>query len=210
MGATYLERSYSFEEAVKDSIMAEATSAHLDLGPVDTMDPAALELAYDEFYGTSPLNSPSPSPSRPTSPHTEAQGQLGGELFEILPHGASSPPPSPPSRLAESHPVIQPLPHQTPLLSPQSVQPNSKTRRNRTKGKEKRRIKRKAERDGQDANATPHPRSLKRVKKADSTQTSYQPVLSVLCIKPWKLPHNNQISTAATAQGPGQLPHSPS
>ncbi len=40
-------------------------------------------------------------------------------------------------------------------------------------------------------------------------EPAFQPMLSVSCIKPWKLPHNVQISTAATAQGPGQLPNSP-
>lgn len=174
MEPTPISRSYSFEEAVRESIAAENASDHLDLGPVDTLDPAALKREYDAFYGTSPLNSPSPSPSpsRPVSPDAEARERLCGERCGLSP--LSTPPQSPPSsRPTTPVPVMQLPSPPTQPSSPPGAPINSKNRRNRKKGGKRRCLKRKADRDSQDKNATPHPRSLKRIKRADSTQTSY-------------------------------------
>lgn len=179
-----LHQSYSFEDAVRDSIAAETASSHLDLGPIDTMDPATLKREYDAFFGASPLNSlsPSPSPSRPNSPDAKARERLLDEFLGISP--PSTPPQSPPQPprppRSASHalemqppPATSPPPPEIQPSAAQGTQVNSKKRRCRKKGREKRTLKRKAESDVQDKNATPHPRSLKRIKGAESTQTSY-------------------------------------
>ncbi len=82
-----IDHSFSFERAVRDGIAAEAAYAHLDAAPVDTLSPAALKRALDEFYGASPLSSltPSPSPSRPLSPDLR-----GGTLLCGQPVGTST------------------------------------------------------------------------------------------------------------------------
>lgn len=53
-----------------ESIEIERNAPYNDIGPTDTMDDEERERAYDAFFGTSALNSPTPSPpsSRPASP----------------------------------------------------------------------------------------------------------------------------------------------
>ncbi len=41
--------SYSLEDAVSRGVDAEAVYGHIDLGPVDTLDPSVHQLEYDLF-----------------------------------------------------------------------------------------------------------------------------------------------------------------
>lgn len=188
-------------------IAAEIASSHLDLGPIDTMDPMALKREYGAFFGASSLNSLSQSPSSPRSTSPDAEEVRERLLDELLGTSPLSTPPqsprsasptlatrpqSPRSSHSASPALITPLqsprpsrstspaleaaqpPSPTELLFPAQGAPiNSKKRRNRKKGRKKRTLKRKAEREDQDKNATPHPRSLKRLRRAERTETSY-------------------------------------
>lgn len=157
---------YSFDEAVHDGIAAEVTSSHRDLGPIDSMDPATLKRECDAFFGPSHQNLPSPGPE------PKAQSCLLDELIGISP--LSTPPQTPYSSRSASPALVTHVSSPAiPLPPTQGTQVNSKTRRNRKKGRAKRTLKRKAERENEDKNATPHPRSLKRLKMAERTETSY-------------------------------------
>lgn len=46
--------SYFLEDAIKDGIAAEEVYGHLNLGPVDTLDPTTREAEYALFFGSSP------------------------------------------------------------------------------------------------------------------------------------------------------------
>lgn len=165
--------SYSFEQAILAGIEIEEKFGALDLGPIDTLEPHALQLEYHAFCGSSPLSSLSPSlsPSTPPSKSSsidleemdpEQRERALDRLFGASP--LSSVPSSPPS------PSTSTLPTSTELKAkPVNTKSNSKTRRNKKKGHENRCEKRQVvrEKDGKP------PQVKKHIAAAETTKTSF-------------------------------------
>lgn len=181
-----VDPSYSLDDAIRDSIEAEAAYGHVDLGPVDTLDPEALAEAYNLFFGTSPMSTPpSSTPPSPTlGPIRPAYQPISLELnleydkthgtsplSSLTPSPSSSPPSSPPptnSSLPTSEPTLEPdLPvnHRADL--------NSNARRNKKKGHGNRRRKRSEARSQQNKNTAVYSKAAKIIAGAAVTQTDY-------------------------------------
>lgn len=129
------------------------------------------ETRRQRLCETSPLSTPPQSPRSPRPTTPEARECLCDKDYGTSPF--STPPQSPRSPRPTAPVAREPLPPPTQPPPSHNAQPNSKNRRNRRKGGKRRSLKRKADRDTQDANATPHPRSLKRIKWSETTRTSY-------------------------------------
>ena len=148
--------SYCLEDAIQESIAAEDAYDHLDLGPVDTLDPETREAELNRFFGTSPLSSPSPSPSpsRSASPQRTAR--------DIKP------------RPAASHSPVD-TPHEGDHDGDHDGEDrlSKKARRRRAKSHKNRGRKRKEARAQQDPNAVPYPNRHKHFARAETTTTCY-------------------------------------
>lgn len=171
-GPIAADPSYSLDDAIKNGVAAEAAYAHLDLGPVDTLDPAILEAEYNLFFGASPLSSlsSSPMPSRSASPATRAPDI---ESQRDTPCGASSL--SSPTFSRTALPVSE---EPCPGLSPPADayhEPlrHGKAAKRREKSHANRRRKRQEVHAQQDKNALPYPNSHKHIARAESVATSY-------------------------------------
>lgn len=169
-----VDPKYSFDDAIRDSIEAEAAYGHIDLGPVDTLDPEALAEALDLFFGTSPMSTPPSSapPSPAIGPFRPARQppnlELGLEYDES--HGISLPSSPPPTN--PSPPVPEPT-LESNLPASERHDLNSNARRNRKKGHSNRRRKRGEARSQQDKNTTVYSNAAKIIAGAAVTQTDY-------------------------------------
>lgn len=188
--------SYSIANAIREGIDYEDDHAYLDLAPIEPLNPPTaqeeieLQRAYDAFYGTSPLNSPSPSPSssRPSSPdpaawERELDKSFGASPLSSVPASptASSPLPNAETQskptgsaaAASSIALSSPLPNVAIRSKLAGTGPNSKTRQRKKNSHTNRRHRRQTERSQVDKNASPHPNGWKHIAQAEATGTAY-------------------------------------
>lgn len=161
--------SYCLEDAIREGIAAENACDHLDLGPVDTLDPETHEAELNRFFGTSPLSSPSPfpSPSRSASPQRTARD------IKPCPGASRSPADSPWDD--KKPPPVATLSAGAQFDDDHDGEDrlSKKARRRREKSHKNRGRKRKEARAQQDPNATPYPNRHKHYARAETTTTCY-------------------------------------
>ena len=165
----FAKSTYSLDDAIGKSVSVEALYGYIDIGPVDSLDPAILKREYDLFFGSSPLSSPSPSPepSRSASPTEPAPGIQAHRLCDAL---NSLPCSRPTSRNMKDRP--KPC---LPVDAHHDPEPprSDKAARRRKKSHANRCRKRQEFRAQQDGNSLPYANSHKHIARAESITTSY-------------------------------------
>lgn len=176
-GPIFATAAYSLDDAIGHSVAVEALYGAMDIGPVDSLDPAIRDVEYDLFFGSSPLSSlsPSPMPSRSASPtaSTRESGRKSGVDSGVL--RLNTPPrPRPTSPTLEDCPELSarlsypPGPEQDlePLRSNKAAKRRRKSHANRSR-------KRQEARTQQDGNSAPYANGHKHVANAESIATSF-------------------------------------
>jgi hypothetical protein len=195
--------SFSFSDLVRISVEAERDAPYVDIGPTDTLCEEDRERAYDAFFGTSPLSSPSPSPPSPSVPNSPSPSQpsslLAPPVLHLAPTRKSPQNPNPPPQnllLEQGAPMKNPASKKrkqnnmdvaasassSKALKLGEESPSAETSgpgtRNKKKGRALRTAKRKNDRTANpDGSRTPKERIFaKYVAQSETTKTTYDVV----------------------------------